>query len=173
MVDATQRDVTHDLSAYERDGYVVLEHAIDVATIERIRTELSPWLGDGRVHRAATTSRASCRTASTPCSPRRLRSPTLVEHPWVLAMLDQLLLPNYLLSANLAINLLPGETAQQFHFDDDFYPVPSAPPGDQRQRDLGDRRVHRRERGDRGHPRAAIAGATRSRRTDHADVARS
>ena len=47
----------------------------------------------------------------------------LVEHPWVLAILDRLLLPNFLLSANLAINLLPGETAQQFHIDDDFYRV--------------------------------------------------
>jgi ectoine hydroxylase-related dioxygenase (phytanoyl-CoA dioxygenase family) len=36
-------------------------------------------------------------------------------------MLDALLLPGYLLTANLAINLLPGETAQQLHVDDGFY----------------------------------------------------
>jgi ectoine hydroxylase-related dioxygenase (phytanoyl-CoA dioxygenase family) len=40
-----------------------------------------------------------------------------------MAMLDQLLLPQFLLSANLAINLLPGETPQQFHIDDDFYRI--------------------------------------------------
>ena len=49
---------------------------------------------------------------------------TLVTHPRVLAILDAMLLPGYLLSANLAINLLPGETAQDVHFDDTFYPVP-------------------------------------------------
>ena len=48
----------------------------------------------------------------------------LVEHPAVVEILDALLLPGYLLSANLAINLLPGETAQTLHTDDGFYRVP-------------------------------------------------
>ena len=122
MVNATQRDVTQDLSDYERDGYVVLEHAIDVDTIERIRSELSPWLGDeafrGRNDfEGFLSNRVYALLAKAPAIA------TLVEHPWVLAMFDQLLLPNFLLSANLAINLLPGETAQQFHIDDDFYRV--------------------------------------------------
>ena len=156
MVDATQRDVTHDLSAYERDGYVVLEHAVDGDTLERIRTELSPGS-------ATTRSRAQRLRGLRPNRVYALlaKAPSiaaLVEHPWVLAMLDQLLPPNYLLSANLAINLLPGETAQQFHIDDDFYQAPSAAPGDQRQRDLGDRRVHGRERRHRSHPRQSPLG---------------
>ena len=48
----------------------------------------------------------------------------LVEHPWVMSILDEVLEPNPLLSANLAINLLPGETAQQVHIDDAFYKLP-------------------------------------------------
>jgi ectoine hydroxylase-related dioxygenase (phytanoyl-CoA dioxygenase family) len=52
----------------------------------------------------------------------------LVEHPWVLALLERLLRPNYLLSANLAINLWPGETAQQLHHHDGFYPIPRPRP---------------------------------------------
>ena len=59
------------------------------------------------------------------------KSPTeaeLVTHPRVLAILDALLLPGYLLSANLAINLLPGETAQDIHFDDTSTRVPRPRP---------------------------------------------
>ena len=41
-------------------------------------------------------------------------------HPACSAILDAMLLPGYLLSANLAINLLPGESAQDVHFDDTF-----------------------------------------------------
>src|SRR5215472_10778242 len=42
----------------------------------------------------------------------------------LLAILDGLLAPNYLLSADHAICLYPGETAQALHFDDGFYPFP-------------------------------------------------
>ena len=42
----------------------------------------------------------------------------LIEHPHLLGIIDQLLHPNYLLSAAIAINVHPGETAQAFHCDD-------------------------------------------------------
>jgi len=48
----------------------------------------------------------------------------VVDHPRVLAVLDRLLMPNYLLSALQAINIQPGEAAQLPHHDDGFYPVP-------------------------------------------------
>ena len=47
----------------------------------------------------------------------------MASHETVLAVLDALLAPNYLLSAGLSIDLLPGETAQALHFDDAFYPI--------------------------------------------------
>jgi ectoine hydroxylase-related dioxygenase (phytanoyl-CoA dioxygenase family) len=122
MVNGTRRDVAEDLRAYERDGYVVMEHAVDADTVGRIRAQLSPWLGDeafrGRNDfEGFLSNRVYALLAKAPAIA------TLVEHPRVMAMLDQLLLPQFLLSANLAINLLPGETAQQFHIDDDFYRV--------------------------------------------------
>ena len=52
------------------------------------------------------------------------RCDRLVDHPRVLAVLDRLLMPNYLLSALQAINIQPGETAQLAHHDDGFYPIP-------------------------------------------------
>ena len=48
----------------------------------------------------------------------------LVDHPRVLAVLDRLLMPNYLLSALQVINIQPGESAQLAHHDDGFYPIP-------------------------------------------------
>jgi ectoine hydroxylase-related dioxygenase (phytanoyl-CoA dioxygenase family) len=47
----------------------------------------------------------------------------LVEHPRILALLDRVLEPNYLLSQLQVINLLPGEAAQPWHHDDGFYRV--------------------------------------------------
>jgi ectoine hydroxylase-related dioxygenase (phytanoyl-CoA dioxygenase family) len=42
----------------------------------------------------------------------------------VLELVDTVLQPNYLLSANLAINVHPGETAQMFHADDAYCRIP-------------------------------------------------
>jgi ectoine hydroxylase-related dioxygenase (phytanoyl-CoA dioxygenase family) len=52
----------------------------------------------------------------------------LVDHPRVLALLDRLLLPNYLLSQAQLIRILPGEAAQLLHYDDGFYLVPRPRP---------------------------------------------
>ncbi|MBT3535118.1 MAG: phytanoyl-CoA dioxygenase family protein, partial [Rhodospirillaceae bacterium] len=52
----------------------------------------------------------------------------MTEHAAVLAILDQMLAPNYLLSAGLSIDLHPGETPQALHFDDSFYAVPRPRP---------------------------------------------
>jgi ectoine hydroxylase-related dioxygenase (phytanoyl-CoA dioxygenase family) len=48
----------------------------------------------------------------------------IADHPRVLALLDRLLLPNYLLSMLQVIKILPGEQAQMLHTDDAFYPLP-------------------------------------------------
>jgi ectoine hydroxylase-related dioxygenase (phytanoyl-CoA dioxygenase family) len=47
----------------------------------------------------------------------------IVEDDRILALLDALFLPNYLLTANQAICIAPGETAQPWHTDDSFYTV--------------------------------------------------
>jgi ectoine hydroxylase-related dioxygenase (phytanoyl-CoA dioxygenase family) len=47
----------------------------------------------------------------------------IVEDERILALLDALFLPNYLLTANQAICISPGETAQPWHTDDSFYTV--------------------------------------------------
>lgn len=47
----------------------------------------------------------------------------LIEHPLILALLDRILQPSYLMSQAQAINVLPGEVAQPLHHDDGFYPI--------------------------------------------------
>ncbi len=55
---------------------------------------------------------------------RGRRFERLAEHPVVVAALDRLLLPNWLLSNCQSIRLYPGETRQPWHTDDVFYAVP-------------------------------------------------
>jgi ectoine hydroxylase-related dioxygenase (phytanoyl-CoA dioxygenase family) len=110
------------LDTLQREGYVVLERAVDHEVLGRIRAELAPFLGTGahlgrNDFEGFSTNRVYALLAKAPSIAE------LVEHPAVVELLDALLLPNYLLSANLAINLLPGETAQTLHFDDSFYRV--------------------------------------------------
>jgi ectoine hydroxylase-related dioxygenase (phytanoyl-CoA dioxygenase family) len=46
----------------------------------------------------------------------------------IMALCDALFLPNYLLTANQAIVISPGETPQPWHTDDSFYPLPRPRP---------------------------------------------
>ena len=115
------------LEQLDRDGYVVIERAVEPDVLERIRAELDPYLGAGahlgrNDFEGFSTNRVYALLAKAPSVAE------LVEHPAVLPILDALLLPNFLLSANLAINLLPGETAQAWHIDDGFYRVPRPRP---------------------------------------------
>src|SRR5215213_3363188 len=118
-----------DLASIERDGYVVIERAVGPDVLDAIRAEVAPYLDGGdssyrgrNDFEGFSTNRVYGLLAKSPTEA------VLVTHPRVLAILDALLLPGYLLSANLAINLLPGETAQGLHFDDSFYPVPRPRP---------------------------------------------
>lgn len=115
------------LERLDVDGYVVLERAVGSDVLGQIRAELDPYLGERSLlgrndFEGFSTNRVYALLAKAPSVA------ALVEHPAVLAILDELLLPGYLLSANLAINLLPGETRQNLHADDGFYRIPRPRP---------------------------------------------
>lgn len=116
--------VDADLAALDRDGYLIWEDLLDGDECAAIRAEVSPLLGHtGRnSFEGNRTQRAYGLLNKTRLCDR------LVEHPRVLAVLDRLLLPNYLLSILQAINIQPGESAQLLHVDDGFYPVPRPHP---------------------------------------------
>jgi len=113
--------VTQDLATIEERGYLVISELLDRATLDEVRAGLTPHLreellgrNDFEGHR---TERVYSLVARAPVFER------LAEHPRILAILDALLEPSYLLSASQAINIRPGETAQPVHADDLFYRI--------------------------------------------------
>jgi Phytanoyl-CoA dioxygenase (PhyH) len=112
--------VEADLAALDRDGYVIWENLLTTEQCRQIRDVVRPWLG--HTGRNAFEGRRTQRIYSV--LSRTRVCDRLVDSPRVLAVLDRLLMPNYLLSALQAINIQPGETAQLAHHDDGFYPIP-------------------------------------------------
>lgn len=112
-----QTDVEH----LHQHGYVVVPGLLSGVQIQRIKAQLAPYLRGTLRGRndfeGFETERVYALLAKAPVIAE------LVEHPRILPILDRLLAPNYLLSANLAIQLYPGETRQPLHFDDGFYKV--------------------------------------------------
>jgi hypothetical protein len=112
--------VEADLAALNRDGYVIWENLLSAEECRQIRQVVRPWLG--HTGRNSFEGRRTQRIYSV--LSRTRVCDRLVDNPRVLAVLDRLLMPNYLLSALQAINIQPGETAQLPHHDDGFYPIP-------------------------------------------------
>ena len=113
----------------ENNGFVVLPELVGREELAAIRAELAPHL-TGRFFgrndfEGLRSERVYALLAKAPSVA------VLVEHPAVLELVDAILHPNYLLSANLAINVHPGETAQMLHADDGYcrIPRPRAPMG--------------------------------------------
>lgn len=98
------------------EGYTVLEGLLSPASMARMRRELAPYLQRKLMGRNDFEGFHSERVYALLAKAPSIAE--LVEHPDVLAIVDRLLAPNYLLSAALAINVHPGETPQSFHIDD-------------------------------------------------------
>ena len=109
-----------DLARVQRDGYVVLPDLLSAGELAAIRDAASPLLD--RAGRNPFEGRATQRVYSVLNKTRACDR--IADHPRVLALLDRLFLPNYLLSMLQVINILPGERAQMLHTDDGFYPIP-------------------------------------------------
>ncbi len=112
--------------AYDADGYVVLEGLLGAAELSEIRDELAGLLEQGPSGRNDFEGTRTQRVYT--LAGRGQTFERLVEHPAVLSILDELLLPNYLLTASQAIAIAPGETPQPAHTDDSFYPIPRPRP---------------------------------------------
>lgn len=116
--------VQADLAKIERDGYIVWEGLLSDDERGAIRDSINPLLdhtGRNSFEGNRTQRAYSVLNKTRACD-------QLVEHPRVLAVLDRLLMPNYLLSILQAINIQPGESAQLLHVDDGFYPIPRPHP---------------------------------------------
>lgn len=105
-----------------REGFVVLREVLSRDEVAAMRAALSPWLQGKLMGRNDFEGFESERVYALLAKNPALA--LLVEHPRLLAIVDRLLAPHYLLSAFLAIQVHPGETPQGWHFDDGGCRVP-------------------------------------------------
>lgn len=112
--------------AYQADGYVVLEGLLSGAELSQVRDELARLFTGGPSGRNDFEGTQTQRIYT--LVGRGKTFERLVEHPAILSIVDELLLPNYLLTASQAIAIAPGETPQPAHTDDSFYIVPRPRP---------------------------------------------
>jgi len=97
-------------------GYCIIEDAFSAEQVQRTKDQLSPWLQGKLMGRNDFEGERSERVYALLAKAPAIAE--MIEHPDVLAIVDSILTPHYLLSAALAINVHPGETAQPFHIDD-------------------------------------------------------
>jgi hypothetical protein len=112
------------LRAVGEQGYVIIPELLDRQTMLAIKDAARPFLRyDGRNEYEGYKTRRiySVIEKTLACNP-------LVEHPLILALLDRILMPNYLLSQLQVIDIHPGEVEQPLHHDDGFYPIPRPRP---------------------------------------------
>ena len=128
---ATQRpvpagfDLARHMGDLETQGFTVIEDYLSPEQLGQFRAGLAPYLGTYRGRNpfeGYTTERVYTLVG------RGAVFEDSASDPRLLAILDRLLRPNYLLSANHAICIYPGEKAQGLHFDDGFYPFPRPRP---------------------------------------------
>ncbi len=107
-------------------GYVVIPNVLQDEEIEQRPRRARPA---SRTRPARPQSVRGIRHAAC-LLPRRevARFDRLILDPMVLEVTERALGPNFLLTATLAIDLHPGESAQDFHWDDTFYKIPRPRP---------------------------------------------
>ncbi len=111
---------------FDKDGFVIFENVLSAREIEKIRVALSPLLAKNIRGRndfeGLHSNRVYAMLAKSPIFAE------LVTHPLALAFVEADLGHDCLLSACLAINLQPGETAQPWHYDDSHFQWPRPRP---------------------------------------------
>lgn len=115
-------DLDAQLARLDADGFVVLEGLLTRRELDAYRAALEPHFARQAFGRNDFEGRRTERVYTLPAVAPAFAD--LAAHPAVLALLDALLAPNYLLTAGQAIRIHPGEAAQALHFDDSFYPFP-------------------------------------------------
>lgn len=112
------------LENLEQDGYVVIPDLLSSATLAQIRSKVGPLLGHkGRNYFEGELTQRIYSVIS-----KTFVCNGMVEHPFILALLDSIFNPGYLLSQLQVINILPGEKQQPLHVDDGFYRIPRPRP---------------------------------------------
>lgn len=113
-------DIEALLSEVHEVGYVIIPELVPAAEMRQLEEVVRPLLThDGRTEFEGHRTRRIYSVIE-----KTLALNPLIEHPLILALLDRILMENFLLSQVQAIDVLPGEVAQPLHHDDGFYPFP-------------------------------------------------
>jgi ectoine hydroxylase-related dioxygenase (phytanoyl-CoA dioxygenase family) len=126
LPEAASPQVRRQVERIEADGYVVIHDLLDGRELDPIRRQLEAQLADAPYGRNDFEGFHSQRLYALLAKAPAVAA--LVAHPAVLAIIDELLHPGYLLSANIAIKVHPGETAQMLHADDGYCTWPRPRP---------------------------------------------
>jgi ectoine hydroxylase-related dioxygenase (phytanoyl-CoA dioxygenase family) len=114
-------DADAHLARLDGDGFTIVEDYMSKDQLARFRAGLKPYLGRYRGRNPF--EGLATERVYTLVGRGKVYEEIASDHR-LLAILDGLLAPNYLLSADHAICIYPGEEAQAPHFDDSFYPFP-------------------------------------------------
>jgi ectoine hydroxylase-related dioxygenase (phytanoyl-CoA dioxygenase family) len=109
-----------------RDGYAIVPNVLTTAEMDAVRAALEPHFALGMRGRNPFEGHETQRVYSLVVKSRAFDR--LVLDPLMLDVSERVLGPDFLLTATLAIKLEPGESAQDFHWDDIFYKVPRPRP---------------------------------------------
>lgn len=108
----------------KKDGFIILEGLATEAQLTALREACAPHL-----QQLGRNSFEGERTQRIYGLPEKIRAADdFITHPLILAHLDRLFQPNYLLSQAQVINILDGSPAQPLHIDDGFYAWPRPRP---------------------------------------------
>lgn len=103
-----------------QDGYVVVPDLLNQEQLDIIREEVTPMLN----HKGRNFFEGELTQRIYSVMAKTFALNPMVEHPMILALLDAVLMPSYLLSQLQVINILPGEKQQPLHADDGYVQMP-------------------------------------------------
>lgn len=118
-------DVDAHVAQMRDRGYTIIEDFMSPATLAAVRGALASYL---RSHHGRNDFEGFKTERVYTLAARGKVFEDLAEEPRLMALLDRVLQPNFLLTASQAINIEPGETAQSIHTDDSFYRQPRPRP---------------------------------------------
>lgn len=121
-----RNSVAQVVAAMRADGYAICEAVLSDTELAEIKAGLQPYLEAEQRGRNNFEGYLTERVYSLAGCGKAFEA--LAEHPLILGVCDEFLLPNYLLTASQAININPGETRQAPHTDDAFYRIPRPRP---------------------------------------------
>uniref|UniRef100_A0A7S3ZFN9 Uncharacterized protein n=1 Tax=Lotharella globosa TaxID=91324 RepID=A0A7S3ZFN9_9EUKA len=106
-------ELKNQIDALRRDGFLVLRNVLSRGSLDEIRQALGPYIREGKKANLGRNNFEGHKTNRVYALLAKSRAfDQIAENKRVLDIMDRVLMPNYLLSACLAIDIHPGETPQ-------------------------------------------------------------